>query len=237
MGELVLLPGMICDEGIWRPQIRALSPAWTCSVASYPLLDSIGAMAESVLAKAAPRFAVAGHSMGGRVALEIYARAPARVLGIALLGTDFRAPRDQQEREKDAAVIRGALQEIVREGYSGFAQAWARRLIAAKRREDLDLIADIVAMTMHFGPASIEAHGRAGLTRPDYTALLAKIDCPALICAGDEDLARPVGPHRMMAEAIRNSTLMVLEECGHMMTLECPLAVSAAMDDWLSRLN
>lgn len=236
-GEVILLPGMVCDQTVWLPQIQALDSVWTCRVAAYPHLDSIGAMAESVLAWAPQRFAIAGHSMGGRVAQEIVSRAPERVSGLALLGTDFRGPRDQQERECEAAARLQDIELIRREGFATFAQGWARKLIAAKRRADLGLIETIVAMTMRHGISSLEAHGRAGLSRPDYTELLGKITCPTLICAGEEDAARPVGPHRMMAAAIADSRLVVLEQCGHMMTLESAAEVSGAMRAWLERVD
>jgi pimeloyl-ACP methyl ester carboxylesterase len=236
-GELIFLPGMICDAASWQPQIESLNPDWTVRVASYPLLDSIGAMAEQVLATAPPRFAVAGHSMGGRVAQEIVARSPERVSGLALLGTDFRGPANEEERAKEAAVRQLALDEVRAHGFAAFAQGWARRLIAAKRRDDLALIDVIVSMTLRQGAASLEAHGLAGLNRPDYSRLLGRITCPTLLCAGDQDEARPVGPHRMMSEAIRGSTLVVLEECGHMMSLECPELVSSALGAWLDRIE
>jgi pimeloyl-ACP methyl ester carboxylesterase len=234
---VILLPGMVCNRAIWAPQIEALEPRWSVRVASYPLHDSIGAMAESVLASAPRRFAVAGHSMGGRVALEIVTRAPDRVAGLALLGTDFRAPRDAAERETEARARSQDIEQINRDGFPAFAEAWARKLIAAHRREEYDLIRTIAGMARRQGIKSLEAHALAGVNRPDYTDLLGNITCPTLICAADEDAARPVGPHRAMAERIADSHLVILEKCGHMMTLECAAAVSTAMLDWLASIE
>src|ERR1700688_1935567 len=87
MQSLVLLPGLLCDEEVWREQIGALSDLVTCTCLDWGSLDSIVSMAELVLRTAPDRFALAGHSMGGRVAFQVYQMAPQRVTRIALLNT------------------------------------------------------------------------------------------------------------------------------------------------------
>ncbi|MEY4267867.1 MAG: hypothetical protein RIS90_2402, partial [Pseudomonadota bacterium] len=88
MPTLLLLPGLMCDASVWAPQVAALSPQAHCRVPDYGLRDSLTAMAQQVLDEApAPHFALAGHSMGGRVALEVLRLAPQRVTHLALLDT------------------------------------------------------------------------------------------------------------------------------------------------------
>src|SRR6201986_2260110 len=87
--NLVLVPGLMCDEAVWQPQLKALKKVGHIQVADHGELDSLGAMAEAILARAPPKFAVAGHSMGGRVALEVVRRAASRVTGLALLDTGY----------------------------------------------------------------------------------------------------------------------------------------------------
>ena len=88
--NLVLVPGLLCDAAVWKPQMKALKKLARIQVADHGELDSLGAMAEAILAKAPPKFAVAGHSMGGRVALEVVRRAASRVTGLALLDTGYQ---------------------------------------------------------------------------------------------------------------------------------------------------
>ena len=69
---LVLLPGLLCDERLFTPQLPALPAVARPVMPDLTLDDSIGAMAERALAMAGTeRFALAALSMGGYVALEI----------------------------------------------------------------------------------------------------------------------------------------------------------------------
>ncbi|RBF35498.1 alpha/beta fold hydrolase, partial [Xanthomonas oryzae] len=77
---LLLLCGLLCDAAIWQLQRAALRDLADVQVVDFAGFDSITQMAAHVLAIAPPQFALAGHSMGGRVALEIVRQAPAPVL-------------------------------------------------------------------------------------------------------------------------------------------------------------
>jgi pimeloyl-ACP methyl ester carboxylesterase len=72
MQTLCLLPGLLCDRYVFETQILARwRRSLSVQVADFRGHNSISSMAESVLAMAPERFALAGHSMGGRVALEV----------------------------------------------------------------------------------------------------------------------------------------------------------------------
>jgi pimeloyl-ACP methyl ester carboxylesterase len=232
---LLVMPGMLCDDTAWAEQAAALADVGTMSMASYGEIDAIPAMAEAALANAPPRFALAGHSMGGRVALAILERAPDRVLGLALMGTDFRAPQDDAERATEAQRHEARLALAAAKGMEGFGRVWARKVVSPSRTDDTALRDAIVAMTVRHSRTQLAAQLHAGFNRPDFAHVLPGIACPTLIVAGSDDAMRPVAVHREMAARIAGSELLVLEGCGHMMTMEEPDAVSAAMRRWLSR--
>src|SRR5690242_9997785 len=122
--SLLLLPGMLCDAQFWRAQMQALADVCTPGVVSYDLADSIEQMARCVLANGPERFLLAGHSMGGRVALEVYRRAPERLIRLALFCTDYRAPVSAEAKQTEAAE-RDEWLEIARtRGMRGFAEYW-----------------------------------------------------------------------------------------------------------------
>src|SRR5215510_11486659 len=100
---VVLLPGLVCDAAVWTHAKAALGASAPVLIAEYGLLDSLGAMAEKVLREAPPSFAVAGHSMGGRVALEVLRRAPERVAAIALLDTGVQPLAAGEAGQREAA--------------------------------------------------------------------------------------------------------------------------------------
>src|SRR5579864_1985473 len=121
---------MLCDHDYYQAQLDDLQRVAEVSIASYPTLSSIAEMARRVLTGAPPRFALAGHSMGGRVVQEIVARAPERVLGLGLFGTDYRGFESEQERQAEQLRRQEWLARIDREGFVQFAQWWAPRLVA-----------------------------------------------------------------------------------------------------------
>jgi len=233
--DLLLLPGMLSDEAFWSAQKDALGDIRASRVPHYGLADSIAAMAEAVLGGAPEIFDLAGHSMGGRVAQEIYRLAPQRVRRLALFATDFRAPADRHAREAEAAQRAELLADVDRMGLKAWAAQWAKEMVAPDRHGDTALLSDVAAMIARHSPEQLAAHTLAGLTRPDFSDLLPRVACPTLVCAGAEDRLRTVETHRSMAARIRGARLVVLEHCGHMVAMERPAAVAAALRDWLAQ--
>ena len=231
--HLLLLPGMACDEAFWRVQVEALAAIAEPRVMAYGLLDSFEAMAEAVLARAPERFALVGHSMGGRVALEIMRRAPGRVLKLALLATDYRGHDNPAARAAEAVRRENMLAKATAEGMESFARMWVNQILPPYRLADEALVAEVVAMMARHPVEVLAAQTHAALIREDQSDLLPRIACPTLICAGDEDVLRPVEIHRQMAERIPGSRLVVIERCAHMLAMERPEAVTGALRDWL----
>jgi pimeloyl-ACP methyl ester carboxylesterase len=230
---LVLLPGLVCDRAVWAPQIQALSARMHCQVVDYGLLDSLGAMAQHVLDTApAPTFALAGHSMGGRVALEVMRRAPERVHHLALLDTGTHALAHGDAGKKERAGRMGLLQIAERQGMRAMAAQWAKPMVHPARHGTplFDMVLDTLERS---SPEQYAAQINALLNRPDAAPLLPNILCPTLILTGREDLWSPPEQHAQMAAAIPGAQLCIVEQCGHMSTLEQPEAVNAAFARWL----
>jgi len=234
MPPLLLLPGMLCDAASWRAQMENLADIAEPRVMAYGDADSFTAMADAVLADAPERFALAGHSMGGRVAQEVYRMAPDRVIALALLATDYRGHADDASRAAESARRDNMIAKVRADGMEAFARAWAPQVIASANMEDAALVGEVVAMMTRHSLAALEAETLAGLSRPDRSALLSRISCPTLICSGDQDTLRPISVHQDMAVRIPNSHLVVIEGSGHMVAMERPAAVSKALHDWLS---
>jgi pimeloyl-ACP methyl ester carboxylesterase len=230
---LLLLPGMLCDARFWHAQMNAIADICEPRVVSYGQADSIGAMAAGVLAGAPDNFAVAGHSMGGRIALEVCRRAPERVIKLALMCTDYRAPVNLVAGQAEAAERDQWLAVARARGMRGFAEYWLPEIVAPDRQKDAALVREIVEMMACQSTDALAAQTRAGLTRPDYTELLPEIACPTLICAGALDKFRPIGPHREMAAQIAGSELAIIQGSGHMVAMEQPDAVTRAIRNWL----
>src|SRR5579863_9413879 len=232
---VILLPGLVCDQTVWQQQIDALSDVADSTCADYGTLDSLPAMAEAVLRAAPERFSLAGHSMGGRVALQVYRLAPHRVARIALLDTGYlplaAAEAGQQEAE---ARKRGELVALAQsQGMRAMLRQWLPPMIAPRRINDTVLVNAIVEMMSRKTPEIFAAQVRALLARPDASAVLEQIRCPALVLTGSEDGWSTPAQHAAMAAKIPGSQLVIVPDSGHMSTMERPAAVSAALRAWL----
>ncbi|MDB5742087.1 MAG: alpha/beta hydrolase fold [Polaromonas sp.] len=231
---LLLLPGLLCDEANWAAQCADLAGMADCRVPAYPTLDSIEAMAEHVLATAPPGgFAMAGHSMGGRVALEVLRRAPERIERLALLDTGFQALAAGEAGEKERAGRHQLLALAQSEGMRAMGTQWACGMVHPSRL-GTPVFEAILDMIARHTPAMFAAQIQALLARPDASALLPQIRCPTLLLCGRDDLWSPLVRHESMQRAIPGARLEVIELSGHMTTMEQPRAVSQALAQWLA---
>lgn len=230
---LVLLPGLMCDRAAWAAQIDALSDRFECIVPHYGELDSLGAMADRVLREApSGPLAVAGHSMGGRIAFEMWARSPQRIARLALLDTSYHPlpPGEDGERERAGRM---ALLEIARtRGLRAMAREWTRGMVHPSRLAT-PLFDAVLDMFERGSVAAFAAQIEALLARRDATELLATISVPTLVLCGRDDGWSPPSRHEFMHAHIAGSTLEVIADCGHMSTMERPEFVNRALAAWL----
>jgi len=227
--EVLLLSGLLCDESAWDDVQAALGATAVVRAIAFPDFDSIETMAQAVLAAAPERFALAGHSMGGRVALAIVAQAPHRVERLALLNTGVH-PRRPGEAEK--------RQELVDLAYSAgmavVAERWLPPMLAPSRVDDAALMERLTAMICRQTPDSFAGQTRALLGRPEAEQGLSAITCPTLLLSGRQDGWSPLAQHESMAAQISRSRVVAIDDSGHMSIAEQPVAVAAALREWLA---
>lgn len=230
MGEaLVLVPGLSCTRELFAPQIAALGAGRPVQVADHARDETIPAIARRLLAEAPERFALAGLSMGGYIALEVMRQAPGRVSRLALLDTSARPDTEESRANRDRliALAQGGRFDEVEAGL------WPR-LVAPHRLGDEALKATVSGMTRALGPDVFVRQQRAIRERVDSRADLPGIEIPTLVLVGEEDVVTPPEHAREMAEAIEWASLVVVPGSGHLSTLESPDRVTEAMAAWLA---
>lgn len=226
---LILVPGLLCTAELWQPQIDALGDIADIQVADHTAHDNMADIAASVLSTAPDRFALAGLSMGGYVSLEIMRQAPDRVTGLALLDTSARGDTPEQIQRRSDFI------DLSEKGkFRGVTEALLPMLIHDTRLGDKPLVDTIFGMALQVGQAGFVRQQRAIMSRSDSRDLLGRISCPALVLCGRQDRLTPLDLHQEMAAAIPGADLVVLEDCGHLSTLERPDQVVTAMRDWLA---
>ena len=225
---LVLLPGMMCDARLFAPQIAAFSRVCAIQVAPITGHDTTAALAAEVLAHAPPRFALAGLSMGGIVAMEIAARAPDRVLRLALLDTNpcSETPEIQAKRGPQMERVRkGELAAVMRDEMKPHYLA-----DGPNRQAVLNLCME---MALALGPDVFLRQSAALRDRPDRQETLGNVRVPTLVLCGREDRLCPIRRHELMHSLIPGSRLSIIEGAGHLPTLERPEATTTELARWL----
>lgn len=229
--NLLLLPGMMCDAGLWREQVAEFEGRYQIHHGDIRRDPDIASIARRVLDAAPASFALAGLSMGGIVAMEMWRQAPDRIERLALLDTNFRAdtPERRQLRDRQIAEVRqGELGVILRDELKP-------NYLAACHRDNSRLLDEVLYMGMALGEEVFERQSLALRDRPDSSESLAGISCPTLVMCGEEDSLCPPRLHREMAAMIPGSTLAVIPDCGHLSTIEQPAAVNRALLHWLQQ--
>jgi len=226
---VIFLPGLMQDARIFAPQVDGLSHDRATMVVPTHHADNIEEIADFVLASAPRRFACVGTSLGGAVALEVLQRDPDRVDRICLISTaamsetpDVVAHRDVQI----ASVKGGRFDDVVDDalGLDGLAETPFRLEIGGMARD----------MARSLGPDVFLRQSEALKRRKDQQSTLRKIKCPTMVLCGEGDKLYPVKRHEFMAEMIPRATLEVVGQASHMVTLEQPGAVNAALRGWLT---
>ncbi|MBO6755650.1 MAG: alpha/beta hydrolase [Roseibium sp.] len=229
MTPLVLIPGMMCDARLFGPQINTFSGTRPIHLAPICGRDNVSALAADVLEKAPPRFALAGLSMGGIIAMEILHQAPERVERLCLMDTnplaergEVKARREPQIDQVRAGHLRAVMRDELKPNYLAD---------GPNKQSVLDLCMD---MALGLGPDVFERQLRALQTRPDQQETLKTVSVPTLILMGDQDLLCPRDRHELMHKLIASSSFQIIAEAGHLPTLEQPEAVNAAFEAWFA---
>jgi len=226
---LLLVPGLLCTETLFASQIDALgAEADAHVVMDQTEHDDLATIADAVLRKAPPRFALAGLSMGGYVVLEIMRQAPDRVLRVALLDTSARPDTPELTRRR-----RGLIQLAEMGEFKGVTPRLLPLLVHPARLEDAPLCDAIVAMAAQVGKAGFLRQQKAIMGRIDSRPSLAAIRCPSLVLVGRQDSLTPVEHAEEMASLIAGARFEVIEHCGHMSTMEMPKTVNKLLAEWL----
>jgi pimeloyl-ACP methyl ester carboxylesterase len=228
---LLLIPGMMCDARMWG-KVPELLGDITIHHALPIKHDTITALAMDILEQAPSRFALAGLSMGGIVAMEMLAQAPERISRIALLDTNAMAEAEPIKARRGPQIERalaGGLYSVMRHEMKPHYLADG---------PDRDAVLDLcMEMAIGLGPEIFQRQSIALRDRPDYQATLAQFKGPALVLMGADDRLCPLDRHTLMHSLMPQSCFAIIQGAGHLPTLERPGETAAAMINWLRHSN
>lgn len=221
----VLIPGLLSDDVVWKDLARRLGPG--AVAADVTRDDSIEKMARRLLDETGGDVVAVGHSMGGRVAMEMARQAPDRVRGLVLVSTGHNGGTEAELPKRQARIALG------HQSMARLADDWLPGMVAPHRQQDGALIGGLRAMVLRHDARIHERQIHALIGRPDAAAYLPEITCPILLLVGSDDGWSPVPQHRKIAELAPDTYLRVIEGAGHFLPAEKPAETVAAITDWL----
>jgi pimeloyl-ACP methyl ester carboxylesterase len=225
---ILLVPGLASSSRIYAPVVPALWQFGPVTIANHIRDDSMAAITRRVLSEAPPRFALAGHSMGGYIAFEIMRQAPERVMKLALINTQARPDTPEATERRRGQIARAQRGEL-----SAVREAMFPDLVHPSRREDAGLRRLVHEQGEDVGVEGFVRQQIAIIAREDSRPTLATIRCPTLVLTGDADNTISNDLSREMSDGIAGARLVILERCGHLPQAERPEATAAALVEWL----
>tara|TARA_B110000090_G_scaffold60317_1_gene69103 strand:- start:4837 stop:5538 length:702 start_codon:yes stop_codon:yes gene_type:complete len=229
--KLIMIPGTLCDYNLFKYQTEGLKDLVDCRVASNTSASSLKQVAKNILDNYSGSFSLMGLSYGGIVAFELLRQAPERINKLILMNTNYKQPSERTRINQQRFIGMAYLGE--------FKEITSKILIDAmlhpKNAKKQELRETILNMALNVGTYGFFNQVKAQLARPDSSKDLQNIKCPTLIITGKEDNICPLKLHKEMAETIPNSTLKIIEECGHLSALEQPNLVNSIIIDWWNK--
>jgi len=228
--HLVLLPGTLCNEKLWNHQLENLSDIADITVGDLSKDYTIEGMAKSVLNDAPDTFALAGLSLGGMVAIEIMRQAPERISRLALLDTNPNLPKAEQIKMWKHFI------EMSKNGeFKAVTENYLLQGLLRPGNKDEKLISLITSMADDIGPVAMERQMMALTNRPDTLKVLPSINCPTTVIVGEEDTTCPVYMSEEIASMIPHANLIIIEDAGHLSSLERPEEVTSELREWFQK--
>ena len=227
----IFIPGLILTRDIFAAQIDGLVHQAAAKTADTLGRDSITAMAEAALALADGPLVPVGISMGGYIAMEMARLAPERLAGIALLNTQHRADPPERRKQREATIDMAQSDR-----FRGVTRHLLKSFLSPVAMEDEMLVARVIAMAEEVGRENFVLQQRAILGRRDQSDTLGALTVPALVLGGGLDTLTPPQASRDMAELIPDAELVIMEEIGHLSTIEAPDEVTDILNAYLARL-
>jgi 3-oxoadipate enol-lactonase len=238
---LLLVHGHPFDRSMWEPQLRGFGAGrrvivpdlrgYGASGGAVPdwaaFVDDLAALLDGLRV---PRAVVAGLSMGGQIALELWARHPGRVAGLLLADTTAAG---ETERSRAARVAQA--QRLLREGMDPYAVEMLYLMVAPHARPAV--ARHVLAMMRSTDPAGAAAAQHARADRPDRRADLGAVAVPTVVVVGSEDDLTPIADAQALADGVPGAELVVVDGAAHLPNLERPDAFNAALERLLSRVD
>jgi pimeloyl-ACP methyl ester carboxylesterase len=219
---LILLPGLLSNDTVFQHQITQLGHMTDIHVITLENVNSPDAMTDKILKLAPPQFMLAGHSIGGWIALRLMKIAPERIIKLCILNTAARGIDSSELSARQTILDRidnGEFQTIAFE-------------IAEKFVFNKHIQQTVLNMFLQVGEQALINQTRAMMMREDLRDTLPAIHCKTLVIHAEQDRRFTLDLVRELSHLIPNSRFKVIPQCGHMSPMEHPQQITDLMREW-----
>ncbi len=226
--KIFFLSGLLCDSTVWQKQIEYFTPDYNVETFEFSHFSNIQDMAKKVISDLNEPTIIVGHSMGARVALEVFRLAPQLVSKIALIdfGIHSIKPGEAEKRfELIKAVRVYGMQYLI--------PHWLEPMVYSPNISQMDIFSPMEKMVLGQSIESFEAQINALLTRPDVVDVFKSIHIPLYLGVGRQDQWSTLVQHEAMLELNPNAQLNIYENCGHMSPLEATEQINISLEKWI----
>lgn len=224
---VVLISGFMADETLWdevTPELADFAPVIPLALREG---ETIEAMAMALLPALPDRFHLVGFSMGGYVAREIVRMAGDRVASLVLVATSARGDTEEMIRQRRSAL------RSPPERFKGLSRPAIQSSLHPNLRDDAEMMARVRDMGVRLGGHVF--HRQSFIAREGDLDRLGDITVPTLIISADHDALRSDTEQREVVNGIAGAEHTTINDSGHMIPLEQPKALAAALSAWLSQ--
>ncbi len=227
---LIMIPGTLCDGSLFAAQMEGLKDLADCRIGDHSSSEDLKEVAANIInsVPASSNFSIMGLSYGGIIAFEIWRQAPKRISKMILLNTNYQKPSEATRTKQQQFLGMSVLGEF-REITTDFLKD---AMLHPKHAQQPEMRQAVLQMAMNVGKEAFFRQIKAQLYRPDSTADLPNIQCPTLVITGREDKVCTVEIHEKMASMMPNAILKIVEESGHLSTMEQPDEVNRMIREW-----
>ena len=229
MQTIVFVPGLLCNERLYEAQTEAVRENHKVFVADATKFDNLGAIADDILHSVSGPFALVGLSMGGYISMELLRRAPGRVTHLLLTNTKHTADTPE-ETERRRLTIKASQQGM----FAGVTRRLLAEMLHPLNVSRMHVTEPITAMAREVGYEAFCRQQTAIMARPDSTATLQQVDCPAVVVCGDADRITPPTIAAEMARLIPGGVFRLVTGSGHLTPLEQPVIFNGILRDLLA---
>jgi len=226
--KLYFLSGTMCTSELWS-KVQANLTSYECIYVDTTLVMSFKEVDAILNLVLTPKAFVVAFSMGGYAALHFAITYPKRIKKLIIIAASANGLNNEELQ-----LRKNTINFLETHSYKGISKARILQFLHPKNHENEELIQIVKQMDATLGKEVLIKQLKATSQRVSLLGQLASLENPIHIIASAEDKLVPIDTVREMHSKIPNTTLTIVNNCGHMLPLEVPDVIGASIGSFFN---